>query len=307
MFRGTDVKRRSIPDYPRAVHEQEMVVAGRILRRVGAAALATGLRPSNNLRITLTHNVPSGELENFARIVDQVRSERRVVDPTAVLRAFADRTSPTLQGETVLFTFDDGLLSSFTAAQSILNPRGIKAIFFVPTGILGFASPDEMRDFFRRNVYRRPRVLSPDEYVTMTADHLCELHAQGHMVLPHTHSHSSLRSLTTPEDLDREVRKPKLLLEDMLGGPVEGFAFPIGTERVVSALAYEAVRGTYAVCFTGLGGVNTARTDPYCLHRDCVHPYYLPVHVANVMAGSFDLYYQHKMRRLKRRTRLRAT
>lgn len=281
--------------------------AARVLRRSGVAALATSLKPSDNLRVTLTHHVPPSDLENFARLVDQLCSERTVVDAGQVVRSYADQSGAAIEGKRLAFTFDDGLLSSFHATQSVLNPRGIKAIFFVPTMILDLTSPDQMRDFFRRNVYRRPSgELPADKYTTMSAEHLLELHDQGHLVLPHTHSHASLLSLTTPEDIDRELRMPMLLLEDMLQSPIDGFAFPVGTERVVNSIAYEAVRRIYSVCFTGLGGVNTATTDRHCLYRDCVHPFHLPDHVANVTAGSYDLFYSHKMRRLKRRVRLRT-
>jgi peptidoglycan/xylan/chitin deacetylase (PgdA/CDA1 family) len=282
-----------------------MMRAGRVLRRAGVATLATGLNPSDNLRVTLTHHVPPNDLENFARLVDQLCSERTVVDAGQVVRSYADQSGPATEGKGLAFTFDDGLLSSFHAAQSILNPRGIKAIFFIPTMILDLTSPEQMRDFFRQNVYRQPSSeLPPDKYMTMSADQLFDLHDQGHMVLPHTHSHASLRSLTTPADIDRELRMPKLLLEDMLQSQLDGFAFPIGTERVVSGIAYEAVRRIYSVCFTGLGGVNTATTDCHTLYRDCVHPFHPPGHVANVTAGSYDLFYKGKMWRLKRAARL---
>lgn len=288
------------------VREQQMVRAGHVLRRLGAAAVATSLQPSDTVRVSLTHHVAPSAHDNFARLIDQMCAERAPIDAGEVVRSYALPQSAAIEGRRVAFTFDDGLLSSFAAAQSILNPRGIKAIFFVPTMILDLKAPEQMRDFFRQNVYRRTSgELPPDKYMTMSVDHLRELHAQGHTVLPHTHSHVSLLSLRTAEDLDRELRMPKLLLEDMLQSPSEGFAFPFGTDRVVHGLAYQAVRRLYPVCFTGLGGVNRATTDRHCLHRDCVHPHHLPEHVANVSAGVFDIYYQHKMRRLKRRIRRR--
>ncbi|MEJ7797216.1 MAG: polysaccharide deacetylase family protein [Solirubrobacteraceae bacterium] len=291
----------------RMVREQHMVRAGNVLRRVGAAALATGLQPADNVRVALTHHVAPGEYDNFARLIDQLCSERDLLDAGEVVRSYADRGSGALGGKRLAFTFDDGLLSSFHAAQSVLNPRAIKAIFFIPTMILDLTSPDQMRDFFRQNVYRRPSgELAAHKYMTMSADHLRELHQQGHTVLPHTHSHVSLLSLTSTADMDRELRMPKLLLEDMLQSPSEGVAFPFGTDKVVHGAAYEAIRRLYRVCFTGLGGINSAKTDAHCLHRDCVHPYHQPAHVGNVSAGSFDLYYTYKMRRLKRRIAVHA-
>lgn len=278
-----------------------MVRAGHVLRRVGAAAIASGLQPSDNVRITLTHHVSPGEQGNFARLVDQLCAERTPIDAGRLVEIYA-RPAGSIEGRRLALTFDDGLLSSYEAAQSILNPRGIKAIFFIPTQILELSSADAMRDFFRRNVYRRPSGdLPPHKYMTMTADHLRELRDQGHTLLPHTHSHASLLSLTSEADIERELRRPKLVLEDLLQRPSDGFAFPFGTDDVVQAGAYDGIRSIYSVCFTALGGVNASTTDRYTLRRDCVHPHHAPAHVANVTAGVYDLYYTHKMRRLKRR------
>lgn len=284
------------------VREQRMVRAGNVLRRVGAGALASGLQPADNVRIALTHHVAPGDDDNLARLIDQLCSERTPIDAGELVSIYAGRDDDHIRGRRLAFSFDDGLLSSFHATQSLLNPRGIKAIFFIPTMILGLTSDDQTRDFFRQNVYRRPSgELPAHKYQTMTADHLRELHDQGHVVAAHTHSHISLLSLRTAEDIDRELRMPRLLLEDMLQSPSEAFAFPFGTDRVAGAMAYEAIRCHYSVCFTGLGGVNVATTDRYALYRDCVHPHHPPAHVANVTAGVYDLYYMHRMRRLKRR------
>lgn len=293
-----------VASYACAMREQQMVRAGHLLRRTGAGAVATRLNSPDNIRITLSHHVSPDEHANFARLIDQLCTARAPMNAGDIVSSYAGQAQgmSSFDGRRLAFTFDDGLLSSFQATESILNPRGIKAIFFIPTKILGFTSPDEMRDFFRRNVYRRASgQLAPHKYETMSIDHLRELHQQGHTVLPHTHSHVSLLAVKTAEDVDRELRAPKLLLEDLLQSPSDGFAFPFGTDRDVHASAYDAIRRLYPVCFTGLGGVNVSTTDRHCLYRDCVHPHHQPEHVANVSSGVFDLYYKHKMRRLKRR------
>ena len=290
--------------YACGMREQQMVRAGQLLRRTGASAVATRLNSPDNIRITLSHHVSPDDHANFAGLIDQLCSARAPIDAGDIVSSYARQGPgiPNFVGRRLAFTFDDGLLSSFHATEAILNPRGIKAIFFIPTKILGFTSPDQMRDFFRRNVYRRPSgQLAPHKYETMSIDHLRELHQQGHTVLPHTHSHVSLLSVTTSDDVERELRAPKLLLEDLLQSPSDGFAVPFGTDRDVQTIAYDAIRHLYPVCFTGLGGVNDSTTDRHCLYRDCVHPHHRPEHVANVSSGAFDLYYKHKMRRLKRR------
>jgi peptidoglycan/xylan/chitin deacetylase (PgdA/CDA1 family) len=161
-----------------------------------------------------------------------------------------------------------------------------------------------MRTFFSTNVYRRKSAALPeDRYLTMGVDHVRELHAQGHMVLPHTHSHVQLSAITTEAVADSELREPKELLEDLLQVSAEGFAFPIGNERVVNSFTYRRVQKLYSLCFTGLNGLNSVRTDRFFLHRDCVHPHYSVQHVSNIAAGSYDLFYASRMHRLRRRAR----
>jgi peptidoglycan/xylan/chitin deacetylase (PgdA/CDA1 family) len=287
------------------VNEQTMVRAGNLFRRAGLARLARATTPRDNFRITLTHYVREEDLSQFRRIVRTLIERRRPITPEQVY-GYYDASSPRpIEGQLLLMTFDDGLLSSFLAAQEVLNPLDVKAVFFVPTRILELESREQMRQFFWNDVYHRRRpidALQPEEYETMGVEHLRELQRQGHAVLPHTHSHVNLSDIADEESVERELRGPKVRLEDVLQSPAPGFAFPVGTERVVNAFAYEHVRRIYSFCFSGLIGINTAATDPFFLYRDCIHPFYSLEHVQNIVEGSYDLSYRLKMRRLKRRS-----
>jgi peptidoglycan/xylan/chitin deacetylase (PgdA/CDA1 family) len=292
--------------YDRALVDDGMMVrAGNLFRRAGLARLARATTAHDNFRITLTHYVRDEDLPQFKRIVRALVERRRPIALEDVY-AYYDRESPRrIEGQRLLMTFDDGLLSSFRATQEVLNPLGIKATFFVPTRILDLEDREEMRQFFWNEVYHRRRpiaALRPEEYETMSVEHLRELRRQGHSVLPHTHSHVNLSDIADEESVERELRAPKARLEDALQSSAPGFAFPVGTERVVSAFAYQNVRRIYSFCFSGLIGINTATTDPFFLYRDCVHPFYSVEHVRNIADASYDLFYRLKMRRLKRRS-----
>ena len=104
-----------------------------------------------------------------------------------------------------------------------------------------------------------------------------------------------------PRLLVRSSSVQKRVLEELLATPVDSMAFPTGTERVVSAYAYEWIRKLYSSCFTGLSGPNTARTDPFSLFRDSIHPHHPLEHNARVVPGALDLVYAVKMRRLRSR------
>jgi peptidoglycan/xylan/chitin deacetylase (PgdA/CDA1 family) len=282
------------------VEEERIVRVGNALRRVGAGALSRALAPADNIRITLSHYVETRHLANFERLVTQLLRDREAIAPNDLVRCYTDGKQ--IPGKLLMLTFDDGLLSSFEAARKVLTPLGLRAMFFVPTKILSLRTKDEMREFYAANVYRRRSAAMPEErYVAMTVDHLRELHAQGHMVLPHTHSHIALSEMKGAALVDRELRAPKLMLEDLLQAPADSFAFPIGNESVVESLAYDRIKELYSLCFTGLNGLNAQGTDRYFLYRDCIHPHYTSRHVSNISAGSYDLYYALRMRRLRRR------
>lgn len=286
------------------MREERLISVARAARRTGVAALARAATPRDNVRVTLTHYVADGHVDRFRRVVEALLEEREPLTPGEVVDLYRGQGAP-LRGRRVAFSFDDGLLSSYEAAQRVLEPLGVKALFFVPTAVFELRGEDEMRAFFAQNVYRRASgSLPPERYVTMTLDHARELHRQGHMVLPHTHGHVRLDALDSDALVERELVRPKVLIEDALQAEVAAFAFPFGTERVVDERSYRAVRRTYPVCFTALGGANTAATDPSCLYRDSVSPHLPLDHAANVAAGSFDLYYRLKMRRLRRRAGL---
>jgi peptidoglycan/xylan/chitin deacetylase (PgdA/CDA1 family) len=289
--------------YPSGVRDEslQMVAAG--LRRAGIGALTRVIQPADNVRVGLTHYVDSYSANGYRAIVEAALDSRAPIDAEELAAGYR-RSEAKVRGRRFAVTFDDGLLSAFEACQEVLNPVGIKATFFVPTMIFELRSDAEQRDFFRKNVYRRKRgPLPPERYVPMTRDHVLALRDQGHLVMPHTHSHVSLASLHSQSDVERELVSPKAVLEDLLQVSVDGFAFPFGTEDTVSPYAYEAVRRIYAYCFTGLHGANTSRTDPYYLHRDCLHPFYAPRFARDIVAGNLDLAYALKARRLKRRTR----
>ncbi|MER5891084.1 polysaccharide deacetylase family protein [Streptomyces sp. NPDC001941] len=110
---------------------------------------------------------------------------------------------------TVLVTFDDGYRDNVTHAAPILDRLGVRAVFFVCTGLLG-----------RRSAQPRQDQLSHDE---------CDrLAAAGHLIGAHTRTHPHLDR--SPERLVREETLGSI--EDVAArhGPDAArlFAYPYG-------------------------------------------------------------------------------
>jgi peptidoglycan/xylan/chitin deacetylase (PgdA/CDA1 family) len=113
------------------------------------------------------------------------------------------------------FTFDDGFAGTFRYGLPLLRERRIRATVFPVADFVG-----------------RPRY--------MDAAMLRAWLAEGHRVGSHGMTHWPLTML--PEEEARaEMRDSKARLEDIVGGPVEDFAFPGGNEtRRLQEVALES-------------------------------------------------------------------
>ena len=269
---------------------------GQGFRFFGFQWLARAIQSSPNIRVTYTHEVQDADNANFRENTDYLLKTRRPISPEMFF-AVLDGHRP-LNSNSFLMTFDDGLLSNYHTAKAFLDPLGIKAVFFIPTAILDLESEKSMRRFAARNItypHKREDSLTPAQWQFMTAEHLKDLVANGHMVCPHTHNHALLRDIRSQTNLNTELVRPKEILEDLLGHDIRAFAFPIGTGRQVSARAYDCIRRHYDFCFTALSGVNTRETNPYYLYRNCL-PGDAPIrYTILVFSDSYELYYLVKM------------
>ena len=142
----------------------------------------------------------------------------------------------------LLLTFDDGGRSALEAAD-ILEYRGSSGHFFVVTGLLDTAL------FLSRAGVR-------------------DLHARGHLVGSHSHTHPDVFRRLSPAQMDVEWRRSRAILEDVIGASVVAASIPGGhgdraTERTAAAAGYTFL-------FTSQPRLIPWRTDGMlCVGRVC--------------------------------------
>lgn len=123
----------------------------------------------------------------------------------------------------VMFTFDDGYADNFHDAKPRLEKYGFRGVFAVATGTIGGR-------------------------VHMTWEEVRQLARDGHEVVSHSHSHRNLKELGS-EDLERELRMSKSILENELEAPVDALVYPYGAfnnevVRIAKGLGYKLARST---------------------------------------------------------------
>ncbi len=84
----------------------------------------------------------------------------------------------------------------------------------------------------------------------------------------HTMHHPVLAYLTDVQEVRREVKECRQVLEQQLGHSVRAFAYPIGKLEHIGHEGVQAVKlAEYTWAVTTIEGVNTRQTDPYLLRR----------------------------------------
>ncbi|MFJ1928594.1 MULTISPECIES: polysaccharide deacetylase family protein [unclassified Streptomyces] len=142
----------------------------------------------------------------FERGLEQVLERFDPYDPADLL---ADGGPRRPERPTVLVTFDDGYRDNTAYARDILDRLGVRAVFFVCTGLLGRRSP-------------RPR----EDHLTYEE---CDgLAREGHLIGAHTRTHPHLDRIPAAEARAQTLGSLDDIRERYGAGPARLFAYPYG-------------------------------------------------------------------------------
>jgi peptidoglycan/xylan/chitin deacetylase (PgdA/CDA1 family) len=104
----------------------------------------------------------------------------------------------------------------------------------------------------------------------LTWDQVRDMSKHGIGFEPHTCSHINIRN-ETPERIRREIESSRRAVEDGAGVTPAGFAYPYGKDIAAYAAIETTLRGAgFAYAVTAARGVNSPRTSPFLLWRECL-------------------------------------
>ena len=174
-----------------------------------------------------------------------------------------------IQDNNLLITFDDGLMSNRIVAEKVLNPLGIKAIFFVVTDFIDIKNVDEAHQFIADNIIPSAKKEEiPMHWCNMQWEDLSALIEQGHTIGSHTKKHTRLSNCNNKDELIEELVISANYIESKLGKKVEHFAFTFGNIQSFSNAAMEVAKSQFSFIYSGVRGNNINNVSPLAIRRD---------------------------------------
>ncbi len=198
------------------------------------------------------HTLDEHEIEPFAAAIRWIKSQGYSFVGPGEFHSSAGRVCSV--------SFDDNF-KAWHDALPLFDSLGLRAAFFTNTSVLRGECPDaELERYCRVIDYRRP-------YVPLSRAEIREMHAAGHWIGAHTHSHAMLSRLS-PRAVEEEMTRNRSLLEEITGSPVTDMAFTFGFARHFSKAAEEVcLRLGFKTIAWATPGLQHHQSGPPVLHR----------------------------------------
>jgi peptidoglycan/xylan/chitin deacetylase (PgdA/CDA1 family) len=257
------------------------------------------MTPGPGFRVLILHDVDATEIGVLQDLLDYLASEHGFITPTEAEEILSGRLQPPRRPVPFLLTFDDGFVSNFQIAQSVLEPRGLRGVFFVCPGLIDLPAADQSRmvsrQVFPGNAGIRsetmPRLIAWSELRAMTAG--------GHTIGSHSMMHHRLSSLTSVE-LEEDIKLSSARIAEELGIRPQWFAYPFGNLESISGDVFRAVAKYFSFCCTGVRGVNGTGTHPAAVLRESVDLGATLEYVKLTVDGGLDVLYGLQRRQIVR-------
>jgi peptidoglycan/xylan/chitin deacetylase (PgdA/CDA1 family) len=250
-----------------SLHHKIIAYTNLLIQVIRIIGLKIGVISPNHLRVLIFHDIPPEQEDAFKKQLVWLKKHWSIISPEK-FEKFISGSEPIL-GANLLISFDDGFKSNLIVAEKILNPMGIKAIFFVVTDFIDIKNVDDAHQFIADNIM--PSIKKeeiPEHWHNMQWEDLSALIEQGHTIGSHTKKHTRLSSCNNKDEIIEELVISANYIESKLGKKVNHFAFPFGNIESFSNAAMEVAKSQFRYIYSGLRGNNVNNVSPFAIRRD---------------------------------------
>jgi peptidoglycan/xylan/chitin deacetylase (PgdA/CDA1 family) len=222
------------------------------------------------LKILIYHDITWQDFDKFEMQIKYIARQYGFIKPDDLDKILTGKMK--YAGTKVLLTFDDGFRSNILLEKKVLNPLGIKAIYFIPPGFINAKDRDERRSFIADSIHDTsfsPEEIT-DDMAPMVWQDIKRLLSEGHTIGAHTVNHRRLTEIISEDELRYEIVESGNILQEKLGIDIDHFSFPFGNIESIDQRAMKIIKGRYKYCHSGIRGNNSIDTNPYIILRDPV-------------------------------------
>ncbi|MGK0290844.1 MAG: peptidoglycan/xylan/chitin deacetylase (PgdA/CDA1 family), partial [bacterium] len=248
-------------------HHKVLTYINPVLRSLRNVGVKLSIVNNNHLRVLIFHDIPPNQEAAFQRQLEWIQKNWNIVSPEKFEKMISGNEP--IIGKNILITFDDGLLSNRIVAEKILNPMGIKALFFVVSDFADISDRDEAHQFIADHIVPEAKKEDiPKNWNNMEWSDLSALLEQGHTIGCHTKRHTRLCDGVTKDQLVDELITSANYIESKLCNQVKHFAFTFGDIDSFSQDALSVASSRFQYIYSGVRGDNTKGVSPLAIRRD---------------------------------------
>tara|TARA_B100000242_G_scaffold126304_1_gene89056 strand:+ start:3863 stop:4681 length:819 start_codon:yes stop_codon:yes gene_type:complete len=252
--------------------------------------------PSKNYSSALTlHNIPQKSYRWFSNILDYLMEDYEFINPKNIESILNIKNSK----KKLLLTFDDGYSSCLDICEKILNPRKIKALFFLTSSFIGLKNNDAF-NFCRNNFYPNSELSKGNFHNcdAISTDDICSILKYGHSIGCHTSTHKNL-SLISSKEIKDEINYSKDYLESIINEKIDFFAFPFGNLHSINYDSHNIAKNKFKYCFSNIrGGLYESPSRSFIFRHNLVPE--MPVFLVKaIVEGKVDWKYEKSRIRAK--------
>ena len=267
------------------------------LRWARALGRPLGISPPPSLRVLLYHDIAPENRPGFAAQLRWLSRSWKFVSADQ-FAAMVSGGEP-IRGRNLLLTFDDGFASNRVVAEEVLNPMGVRALFFAVSDFVALTDRLEARRFIARHI--EPGAVAerlPAHLYNMGWSDLEALLEQGHHIGGHTRSHARLSQVRSVPVLEQEIIASADTLAQRLGTAIDHFAYTFGDVSSFSGQALAMARRRFRFVYSGLRGDNAGGVSPLALRRDAANARDATALLGAYMEGLADFRFARSRARL---------